>query len=311
MIFDIYPFTEKGPGFLLFMVGFIIGCNVLLTMFRRSLINACRAKLNQFQSKGDFIQNTDPYLVAYLKRGKEFLLEMIIFKLFKEDLLKKNGGMLVANSSATNLSDIERAVFSQFSQPSMPHLVLKSNSFDSYCSRYEEKLEAMGVRFSPEQKSIRKIAVITYILSLSTISLLRVYQSISHGHYNLFYLMMLSLFGLMISIYHFTENPIQNEFLNSLESVVANNRPEAVASSLDLSILSMAVLGVVALPAVLQTDFTSIFPESKNTGSSSSSSSSDSSSCSSSSDSSSCSSSSCSSSSCSSCGGGGCGGGGD
>jgi hypothetical protein len=101
------PFKLPGPEFLVFYAIFGFGVNLLL----RYLIRRSEKKRPNEQFNLD-----DPYKLAYLRKGIDATLQVVIISLIDRGLLKSSYYMVVAEPHAVEMvnKSIERSVIDYF-----------------------------------------------------------------------------------------------------------------------------------------------------------------------------------------------------
>jgi uncharacterized protein (TIGR04222 family) len=315
------PFDLRGPEFLFF---YLILCSVVIaTMIylRRLAESGGTPKTNL----------SDPYLIAYLRGGKNETLRIAVLSLIDRKLLTVNNQTL---QTAENVSGdmvsipLEQNMLKVFAKGYAATSIYTSPTLDQACKPYETRLQQDGLLPDEATKAKRRKRFAIAASVILGIAAVRIFQSLAAGHFNLLFLILMMLVAALIARAYHAPRLTQRgkEFLEDIQTLHAHVKyaklnPQQGGASTENMMLAAAIFGVSALAFSSSSTFdyaNTLFPRAANqssaTGSSCSSScgSSCSSSSSSSSSGSSCSSnsggSSCSSGS--SCGGGGCGGGG-
>lgn len=309
------PFNLKGPEFLLF---YLILCSVVIVAMiylRRAAESVTPPRINL----------SDPYLIAYLRGGKNETLRIAVLSLIDRNLLTVNNQTI---QTAENVTldmvsvPLEKSMLKIFVKGYTATSIYTSPTLDEECAPYETQLERAGLLPSKQMKAQRRTRFAIAATIMLGIGVIRIVQSLAAGRFNLFYLIVMMVAATLIAKAYYAPRLTKSgkEFIEDVQSFYAHMNyakmnPQEGSSSTGNMMLAAAVFGIGGLAFASTFDHArTLFPRavqnSSATGSSCSSSCG--SSCSTSSGSSSSSSCSSSSSSCgSSCGGGGgCGGGG-
>jgi uncharacterized protein (TIGR04222 family) len=302
------PFYLRGPEFLLFYAILCAIVIVTLVLLRRTGEAGKTPKTNL----------SDPYLIAYLRGGKNETLRIALLSLIDRNLLtvKDQTVQTAANVTPGMVSlPLEQAILKIFAKADAATSIYSSPTLESACSVYETRLQQNGLLPDEETKAIRRKRLRFVAMILLGVGFARIFQSLATGHYNLLYLLGMMIVAILIARAYYSPRVTQSgkEFLEDVQTLYAHIRyaklnPQQGSVSTDTMMLAAAVFGISAI-----TDYSTfayahtLFPKAtQNPGQTSSSCGTSCGSSCSSSGSSSCSSSSCGSS----CGGGGCGGGG-
>jgi uncharacterized protein (TIGR04222 family) len=297
------PFHLRGPEFLLFYAILCTIVIVTIVLLRRAPESGHPPKINL----------SDPYLIAYLRGGKNETLRIAMLSLIDRKLLTvKDETVQTAENVSANMVSIplEQAILKIFAKAGSATLIYSSSTLESACSVYENHLQQNGLLPDEETKAKRRKRRLFAIMIILGVAFARIIQSLATGHYNLLFLIALTIVASLIARSYASPRLTQSgkEFLEDIQSLYAHLKysklnPQQGSTSTDGMMLAAAVFGIGAITAYSTFAYAlTLFPKAAQNSSVSSSScgSSCGSSCSSS-----------SGSSCgSSCGGGGCGGGG-
>src|SRR5215470_3064682 len=132
------PFDLRGPEFLLFYFCFSLAVIIAIVVFRR------RAE------SGDAprIDLSDPYLIAYLRGGREEAWRVSVISLVDRGMLVMDGRLVRrADNVAYGMvgRPIERAVLEKFRLPGKACAVLESRNLTQLLQFYQDSLERMGL----------------------------------------------------------------------------------------------------------------------------------------------------------------------
>lgn len=302
------PFHLRGPEFLLFYAVLCTVVIVTLVLLRRAAESGRSPKLNL----------SDPYLIAYLRGGKNETLRIAMLSLIDRQLLTvKDETVQTAEKVSANMVTLplEQAMLKIFAKAGSATSIYSSSTLESACSVYEAHLQQKGLLPDEATKAKRRKRRLFAVMIILGVAFARIIQSLATGHHNLLFLLGMMIVASLIAKNYASPRLTQSgkEFLEDIQSLYAHLKysklnPQQGSTSIDGMMLAAAVFGISAITAYSTFAYAhTLFPRATQNSSASSSScgSSCGSSCSSSSGSS------CSSSSCgSSCGGGGCGGGG-
>ncbi len=309
------PFNLSGLEFLLF---YLILCTIVIV----ALVHLRRAAESGGTPK---INLSDPYLIAYLRGGKNETLRIATLSLIDRNLLTVNNQTVqTAENVSIDIASVplEQSMLKIFAKGYSATSIYTSPTLDEACRSYEHRLKQDGLLPDDKTKEKRRNRLIYASIIMLGVGVARIVQSLATGHFNLLYLILMMIVAVLIARAYHSPRLTQRgkNFLEDIQTLYAHLKyaklnPQRGSASTDQMMLGAAVFGIGALTLASTFDHAqTLFPRatenSNPTSSSCGSSCGSSSSCSSSSsDSSSSSGSSCSSSS-SSCGGGGCGGGG-
>ena len=132
------PFDLRGPEFLLFYFCFSLAVIISIVVFRR------RAE------SGDAprIDLSDPYLIAYLRGGREEAWRVSVISLVDRGMLVMDGRLVRrADNVAYDMvgRPIERAVLEKFRVPGKAVAVLESRNLTQVFQFYQDSLERLGL----------------------------------------------------------------------------------------------------------------------------------------------------------------------
>jgi uncharacterized protein (TIGR04222 family) len=282
------PFQLDGPSFLLFYFTVVLLSHLLIYIIRLSIAGGEIPKVSM----------QDPYLIAYLSKGKEGVIQLAVLKLVNEKKLTvTDGNRLICSDNSSSKEPIEKTILNFFRDENTTKNLLKSKLFDPLLKSYHTKLTSLGLLPTDLQIQLVGNTKLFLALALFALSAFRIYFSILSGHYNLLFLVILTFLGIItILVFHDKTKSLKGKtFLNHLKSTLQTSRSISHSGN-NLSYLLAAASGFIIL-GELGAQNNVLFPHSNSSNSSGTSGSS-------------CSSSSCSSGD-SSCGGGcgGCGGG--
>lgn len=285
------PFDLRGPPFLFFYL-VAAGATLFIVWFRIRKQEAIVSvpKLNL----------TDPYEIAYLRGGAHEALRIAAVSMVDRGLLVASEELLMVKKSASSENvrrPIERALMKKFAVIAPALGMFQDEGLSEACHGYKASLGKIGLVANAKVRAERLpwfFFGLAVILGLSGIKIL---AAISRGHYNLFFLIVLT--GIAVYLLFKTidreRTLLGDRVLADLKSLFqglqARGSSLKAGGETNEAALLAALYGISALPSESFPYIDKLFPKASANESSSSSSS-------------------CGASSCGSSGGGGCGGGG-
>lgn len=303
------PFDLRGPEFLLFYIFFSVVVIALLIILRRALESGAAPRVDL----------ADPYLIAYLRGGRDEAIRVAMIALVDRGLLESNGTRLkrVKGKSPMLVRRLlEQLILEKFTEEAEAKEAFTYAPVVSAAEKYEDELQSTRLLPDGATKERRLFLLLVAILALAVVAWSKVYIALMRGRTNVAFLIILSVIVIIIAICVSRPRLTArgSAMLKDLRNLYGDLRARASTinpggSTIEAAMLA-AVFGAAVLPASNFAFTRNLFPQlqtSTGTWTSSSSSSSCSGSSCSSSSSSSCSSGSSCGSSCGG-GGGGCGG---
>ena len=131
------PFDLAGPQFLLFYLVLGGGVILVLGLLRRARESSDTMKVNL----------TDPYLIAYLRGGKNEALRLGTVSLIDRGLLVVKGSRLRSDWQATDIitNPIEKALLHKFLAEDEATSIYKNSALEAACQPYMETLTRQGL----------------------------------------------------------------------------------------------------------------------------------------------------------------------
>jgi uncharacterized protein (TIGR04222 family) len=293
------PFDLRGPAFLLFYLCLGVVVAIVVRSLRRSREVGSPAR----------IDTSDPYLIAYLRGGKNEAARVATISLIDRGLLKEHGEdeLAAAGDAATVRRPIEKALIELFKRPQAVSAMFGAPAVEAACREFEDHLVRRGALPNDAVRAQRRELFIGAVLVILGVAAGKIFVALGRGHTNVLFLVILAIVFIVVcrKVANRPRTRRGDELLQDLQRLFGRLRDRAVGlkpggRDADATMLA-AVFGVGALPATGFAYAHRLFPKSSKGGSNGGSS---------------CGSSCGSSSGSSSCGGGGggcggCGGGGD
>ncbi|NOT54211.1 MAG: TIGR04222 domain-containing membrane protein, partial [Deltaproteobacteria bacterium] len=180
------PFDFPGPQFLVFYS--LLGVLVVVTVaiFRRMAESGAVPKL-------DF---SDPYLLAYLRGGKNEALRVATVSLIDRGLLSAKDDTV---ETRTNVSPdhvqrpIEKALLQKFRQYHHATVIFGDPVLAASCSAYEQTLTRLSLLPDADTKRARWRRFFFALALLDGVALLKIVIALNRGRQNVFFLLMLAV----------------------------------------------------------------------------------------------------------------------
>lgn len=296
------PFDLPGPEFLVFYAIFAV---VLVTA-----IYLVRQRLESDEAPK--IDLSDPYLITYLRAGKDEALRVAVVSLVDRGLLIYDGTNLQRADNASPDSarrPLERALLERFAQPGEASTIFYDLKLEAACTPYVDKLKRERLLPDEGTQQTRLILSVVAVFLLVGVGGLKVLIALSRGRTNVVFIILMMIIAIVVATkVQFPRLTARGTaLLADAQNLYGGLRQRAASippggASIDAMMLA-ALFGVNALAGDGFAYTRALFPRSSSSSWNVSSSNTCGSSCSSGSSGS-------SGSSCgSSCGGGGCGGG--
>jgi uncharacterized protein (TIGR04222 family) len=282
------PFDLAGPQFLLFYLAF--GGSVILAL----------AMLRQMRESSDSskVNLTDPYLIAYLRGGKNEALRLGTVSLIDRGLLVVKGSRLRSDWQATDIvtNPVEKALLQKFLAEDETTSIYKSSALEAACQPYLDTLTRQGLLPDQDTRTARITRFIIGGAFLFFVAFTKIMVALARGRHNFMFLVLLTLLALFLA--YKVSNPFRtvkgSHLLADLRTLFSSLKERASGltpggATGEIALLA-AVFGIAALPTTVFPHAKTLYPRASSSSSFSSGSS-------------------CGTSCGSSCGGGGCGGG--
>jgi uncharacterized protein (TIGR04222 family) len=277
-----WPFDLRGPEFLVF---YLIVC---------TLVALAAYLLRHAGEPADTttVNLSDPYLIAFLRGGKNEVLRVVTMSLVDRGLLSAAGTKIAAAEGAFGnaRSELEQKIVRHFNPSAEATSLFKTTEAEPEMRGYERQLTQLGLLPDAEQKQARLLRMTVALAVVLGLAIVKLYVALTTGHSNVQFLIFLAaLFAfLVIRISRPRLSLAGERVVADLRTLCAGLKERSQhiqngASPAEFALMA-AVFGIAAIPTGKK-----LFPRAGGSG---------------------CGSSCGSSSSCggSSCGGGGCGG---
>ena len=260
------PLDLPGPQFLAFYAALAI--IVLLVLYvARSMGEANQTPTMRFE---------DPYLIAYLRGGKNEALRVSTVSLVDRGILKWEGLTTLSATPNEPARPIEQALVRHFAQPASATSIFTGAILAAATDEYRTKLTRLKLLPSDTQVSARRRRLALALVVLIGVSAAKVWVALSHGRTNIAFLIILTVVACMLASksYNPHRTPAGDALLADLRMLFARLKERAHTlrpggETSEVALL-MAVFGVRALSPVLFPYARQLFPKSTASPSSSS-----------------------------------------
>jgi uncharacterized protein (TIGR04222 family) len=180
------PFDLYGPQFLAFYS--LVGACTLGALYLLRHVGESAEPLA--------INLSDPYLIAYLRGGKNEVLRLATLTLVDRGFLMVRGSNLTAASDRppdTLRIRIEQQMIRHFASETEAASVFKSHSFDPELQAFEEELLRLDLVPGPAARFARTVRASIGILVLWAVAVIKIMVALSRGRSNIQFLIMLAI----------------------------------------------------------------------------------------------------------------------
>jgi uncharacterized protein (TIGR04222 family) len=253
------PFDLRGPEFLVFYLA--LGGWVLLGLY---LVRRWGEAADAPQ-----VNLSDPYLIAFLRGGKNEVLRVATVSLIDRGLLEVSGTQVTSvrgQSSAALRIPIEQHVFARFETPAEAASVFKLDVFDHEMDGYESELARLDLIPGERAKRAQNARLAVAILVLGGVALIKILVAMARGRSNVGFLIILAIaFGFgseRLARARLTRRG--TAMLSSLRTLFDGLKDRApllrAGETSDEVLLLAAVFGVGAIPARFFPNVHALFP---------------------------------------------------
>jgi len=166
------PFDLRGPEFLLFYFCFSLTVIIAMVAFRR------------LAESGDAprIDLSDPYLIAYLRGGREEAWRVSVISLVDRGMLVMDGRLVRrADNVAYDMvgRPMERAVLEKFRVPGKAVTVLESRNLTQVFQFYQDSLERLGLLPDAAVFNARLMRLLPGLAALAVVGVIKIQIGLS------------------------------------------------------------------------------------------------------------------------------------
>lgn len=180
------PFDFTGPAFL----GFYWVCVLPAVLFGAWL-------LRRLVEQGEIpeLDLSNPYLLAYLRGGKEQVVQLVVVSLVDRGLILTERGMLAVRDDQVAhsvRSPLERSALIRLRQvqPASPDKLLRDPFLDASCEGLARELRERGLLASERLRGHRLLIYLLSVLILGGVALAKIVIAVGRGRHNIGFLIL-------------------------------------------------------------------------------------------------------------------------
>lgn len=179
-----WPFDLRGPEFLVFYVAACAMVTLAAYLLRHAGEPADTPKVNL----------SDPYLIAFLRGGKNEVLRVVTMSLVDRGLLAAAGTKICAAEGAFGKarSELEQKVVRQFNPSAEASSPFKITEAEPEMRRYGHELTRLGLLPDDEQKGARLLRMAVALVVVLGLAIVQIYVALTTGHSNVQFLIFLA-----------------------------------------------------------------------------------------------------------------------
>ncbi|CAG0967434.1 hypothetical protein BURK2_01085 [Burkholderiales bacterium] len=257
----------SGPLFLLVYAALAIAVNLGLRAYFKQREAAKAARFIEFAQ--------DPYQIAYLRAGQSETVRTVVFSLLDRGLLEESGGNL--RRAHADVGDyvrrpLEKAVLAWCSSWTPVANIELDNGVTKACEAYSKQLSRSGLLADSEVYGQRLLPFLVAFALLLGIAVARVAWALAHGRYNVIFLVMLAAAGCIATVMAWRKRRtgLGDAALARLEILFADLKRRAAqlvpGGQSNDAVLTAALFGMAALPAVSFPYLERLFPKRQSGG---------------------------------------------
>jgi uncharacterized protein (TIGR04222 family) len=243
------PFDLRGPEFLVFYL--VLGTCVLVALYCLRYAGA---------SDPPQVNLSDPYLIAFLRGGRNEVIRVATISLIDRGLLETSGTRVASvrdKSAAALRIPIEKRLFAHFDTPAEASSLFKPDVFDYETTPYESELARLNLIPGEGAEWARNAPRILAMAVLWGVALIKILMALARGRSNIGFLMILAIaFGWgawLLGRPRITRRGIA--MLSSLRKLFSGLKDRAPllrpGETADEVLLLAAVFGVGAIPGTV------------------------------------------------------------
>lgn len=174
-----------GPDFLVFYLMISAIVITALALLRHAGEGSDTPKVNL----------SDPYLIAFLRGGKNEALRVVTMTLLDRNLLAAAGTKIASTEAAWGKarSELEQKIVKHFTPSAEASSLFKTKEADVDMRRYEEELTRLGLLPDQEVKQARLMRMWVALLVLLGIAAAKIVVALNTGHSNIEFLCVLAV----------------------------------------------------------------------------------------------------------------------
>jgi uncharacterized protein (TIGR04222 family) len=187
------PFDLRGPEFLLFYFIFSIIVIAALVLLRRKLESTSAPKIDL----------SDPYLIAYLRGGKNEALRVALVSLIDRGLLIYDGTRIEVAANAGPVSvrrPLEKALLEKFATPAEASSIFDDLTLELACDSYQETLKRDRLLPDERVQQTRLVLTVLAFFILGGVGGVKVFIALERGRTNIIFLIILTVIAIVVAV---------------------------------------------------------------------------------------------------------------
>jgi uncharacterized protein (TIGR04222 family) len=254
-----WPFDMRGPDFLFFYL--IVGAIVLTAV----------ALLRHVGEPPDTpkVNLADPYLIAFLRGGKNEALRVVTMALMDRNLLAADGTKIASTEAAWGKarSELEQKIVRHFTPSAEACSVFQTKEAAPEMRRYEEELTRLGLLPDYDVKESRLLRMWLALLAVLGIAVTKIIVALNTGHSNIAFLCILAVLFTIAIV--FISRPRQTRagarMIDDLQTMceglkARSSQLQGGASPAEFALMA-AVFGMATVPSAKK-----LFPQAGDSG---------------------------------------------
>ncbi|HVO98723.1 MAG TPA: TIGR04222 domain-containing membrane protein [Bryobacteraceae bacterium] len=179
-----WPFDLRGPEFLVLYL--VVGGGIMLALYLLRHMGEPESSLQ--------INLSDPYLVAYLRGGKNETLRVVTMSLIDRAILKPEGTRIaIVDGALKNAGPGLEQKVAQFFTPSADAVSVFKLDGGAAVSRYQEQLMQAGLLPDDDAKQAQLVRMAVALVALLALGITKLVVAIETGHKNVAFLIVLMI----------------------------------------------------------------------------------------------------------------------
>jgi uncharacterized protein (TIGR04222 family) len=257
------PLDLRGPEFLFFYVVLATSVILLVALLRRA------AEGGEVPSDLAF----DPYLIAYLRGGREEAIHVAALSLLDRGLIEvKDSSLRTSAPDAANKvrRPLDRAVLERLAEPASAADLYETPEVQRAADTLRTTLERLGLLPAGQVVAARLALFWASLLLLAGLAVTKLLVAFSRGHYNVLFLLVLCVFA-MIALFGVAFPRVTARGATALRGLrtmftgLRQRGPQAGGATNELALLA-AIFGFSGLTLASADGLAAIAPPRRQTG---------------------------------------------
>ncbi|MBL8176971.1 MAG: TIGR04222 domain-containing membrane protein [Bryobacterales bacterium] len=184
------PFDLRGPEFLVLYIAVSVTAILAAYLNRRRREGADTRPLPKLE---------DPYLIAYLRGGREGAVETAMISLIDRQRIVVENGQMLKRTDAGVHHPLEKALLQEVASPRQAQDARKLRSTDASLDGYETHLVKQGLLPDATQKAARLRDAAFVCIALSLFALAKIAIALARGRTNIILLIVFMVVSLIVA----------------------------------------------------------------------------------------------------------------